>query len=212
MADDLDKYLENIGISTDEEATSLEDALPSEGRSASGGAGELTERFGGEEDAWRSPLPVPGPAQGNLEERLESFLVNLLLNFDPSYAVELRRTDEGEINAEIFGGDPGKIIGRGGRTLSALEYITNTVVNRNEKDAVRINIDVGGYKRRRDDRLRESARKAADRVRSSGLAVELDPMSAAERRVIHMELADDPSVRSESSGEGRDRRVVVKPR
>ena len=212
MADDLDKYLENIGISTDEEETSLEDALPSEGRGASGGAGELTERFGGDEGAWRSPLPVPGPAQGNLEERLESFLVNLLLNFDPSYAVELRRTDEGEINAEIFGGDPGKIIGRGGRTLGALEYITNTVVNRSEKDAVRINIDVGGYKRRRDDRLRENARKAAERVRSSGAAVELDPMSAAERRVIHMELADDPSVRSESSGEGRDRRVVVKPR
>ncbi len=212
MADDLDKYLENIGISTDEEEPSLEDALP-KGRGVSGAG--VDERSVEGEGAGRleSPLPVPGPAQGDVEERLESFLVNLLLNFDPTYAVELRRTDEGdEINAEIFGGDPGKIIGRGGRTLSALEYITNTVINRNEKGAVRINIDVGGYKRRRDDRLRENARKAADRVRSSGVAVELEPMSAAERRVIHMELADDPSVRSESSGEGRDRRVVVKPR
>ena len=218
MADDLDKYLENIGISTDEEEPSFEDALPSERRERASSEDEATPRGAGEDLQLEPPLPVPEPAQGSVDERLESFLVNLLLNFDPSYAVELRWSDEGgerEINADIFGGDPGKIIGRGGRTLSALEYVTNTVINTvsNRGDAsVRVNIDVGGYKRRRDDRLRESARKAADRVRSSGVEVELEPMSAAERRVIHMALADDPSVRSESSGEGRERRVVVKPR
>ncbi len=218
MADDLDKYLENIGISTDEEEPSFEDALPSERRERASSEDEATPRGAGEDLQLEPSLPVPEPAQGSVDERLESFLVNLLLNFDPAYAVELRWSDEAgerEINADIFGGDPGKIIGRGGRTLSALEYVTNTVINTvsNRGDAsVRVNIDVGGYKRRRDDRLRESAHKAADRVRSSGVEVELEPMSAAERRVIHMALADDPSVRSESSGEGRERRVVVKPR
>ena len=232
MADDLDKYLENIGISTDEEETSFKDALPSDralgrgdeappvsqGEEPAGIRGQVEAEENEENVRLEPSLPVPEPAQGSVEERLESFLVNLLLNFDPAYAVELRWSDEGgerEINADIFGGDPGKIIGRGGRTLSALEYVTNTVINTPSNqggESVRVNIDVGGYKRRRDDRLRENARKAADRVRSSGRAVELEPMSAAERRVIHMALADDPSVRSESSGEGRDRRVVVKPR
>lgn len=55
------------------------------------------------------------------------------------------------------------------------------------------------------------SRKAAGRVRKTGMPVELEPMSSAERRVIHMELAEDPTVMSESSGEGKNRRVVVKP-
>jgi spoIIIJ-associated protein len=74
-----------------------------------------------------------------------------------------------------------------------------------------VSIDVGGYKRRRDERLRGEALKAAARVRKTGRAVELDAMSAAERRVVHMALADEPDVLSESSGEGKGRRVVVKP-
>ena len=196
MADnDLDKYLEDIGIEMGEEAQ--EPPLPSD------------------EDEVEEPLPVASvvrvDTEGDITERCESFLVNLLLNFDPAYAVEIRRMDEREVAVDIFGGDPGKIIGRGGRTLSALEYITNAVLNRGDEDNIRINIDVGGYKRRRDDRLRTTARKAAGRVRETGEPVELEPMSAAERRVVHMALADDPSVISESDGEGRSRRVVVKP-
>lgn len=196
MADnDLDKYLEDIGITTEEEQDTLLDGLPNEREEP-------------------ETLPVPGVVrvEGNVQERCESFLVDLLINFDPAYAVEITRADEDEVVVEIFGGDPGKIIGRAGRTLSALEYVTNAVLNQGESSGVRVNIDVGGYKRRRDDRLRQSAHKAAGRVRKTGQPVEMDPMSAAERRVIHMALADDPTVMSESTGEGRDRRVVVKLR
>lgn len=193
MADnDLDKYLENIGISVDEDET--ETQIPEAGPA---------------EEPLAAPMGVL--AEGDPSERTESFLVNLLLNFDPSYAVEITSESEEEVNAEIYGGDPGKIIGRNGRTLAALEYLTNAVINRQEGDNVRVSIDVGGYKRRRDDRLRETAFKAADRVRKTGEAVELDPMSAAERRVIHVALAEEPDIVTESSGEGRGRRVVVLP-
>jgi spoIIIJ-associated protein len=194
MADDnLEKYLEDIGINVGDEAE--ERAFPDEM--------EIDDE----------PMPIAGMviADGTPRERTESFLVNLLLNFDPTYAVEVARADESEIFVDIYGGDPGKIIGRGGRTLGALEYVTNAVLNRSEDTQVRVNIDVGGYKQRRDERLREGARKAAARVRKTGRPVEMDAMSAAERRIIHMEIADDPSVRSESSGEGRTRRVVVFP-
>ena len=187
----LDKYLDNLGINMDEEETA---------------APELPEA------PMTQPFVAPLLIEGDAAQRCESFLVHLLLNIDPGYAVEMGYADEDEVEVNITGGDPGKIIGRGGRTLSALEYLTNAVVNRDEGAGnVRVNVDVGGYKERRDDRLRGEARKAAARVRKTGFAVELNPMNAGERRVIHMTLADDPSVRSESSGEGKERRVVVKP-
>ena len=190
---DLDKYLEDLGINMDEE-DEQEALLPDE------------------EEPYDAPMPMPAVAlEGNPRERCEAFLVDLLLNFDPSYAVEVDEVDEDELRVEIYGGDPGKVIGRAGRTLAALEYITNAVINRDEDERVRVSIDVGGYKRRRDDRLRGEARKAASRVRKTGRPVELDAMSAAERRVVHMALADDPDIVSESSGEGKNRHVVVKP-
>lgn len=191
---DLDKYLEGIGIDVDsDEVDDVQVVMLSA------------------EEEYERALDAGPIVQGDPFERAESFLVNLLLNIDPAYAVEVEQVSEDEIQAEVYGGDPGKIIGRGGRTLAALEYLTNAVVNREEGGRVRVNIDVGGYKRRRDERLRKEALQAAARVRKSGMAVELEPMSAAERRVVHMCLAEEPGVRTESSGEGSDRRVVVKP-
>lgn len=215
MADnDLDKYLEDIGINvTGEEQTSSPEVAAADS--------ESNETFVLEEpdyDAYSEPPseapPLVAPdviTEGTVSERAESFLVNLLLNFDPAYAVEIRRADEEEVYIDIFGGESGKIIGRDGRTLQALEYITNAVMNRQDGDNARVNIDVGGYKKRRDDRLIGAAQKAATQVRETGESYAMKPMNAAERRIVHMAIADDPTVISESEGEGRDRRVVVKP-
>ena len=201
MADNnLEKYLKGIGI---DEAKIQEAPAVHE---------EEVQNFNTEVELLaQDPNAVRIDTEGDFAERCESFLVNLLLNFDPAYAVELHRTDQDEIAVEIFGGDPGKIIGRGGRTLSALEYVANAVLNRGDQQDVRVNIDVGGYKRRRDERLRNAARKAAGRVRDTGQQFALELMTAAERRVVHMALADDASVITESEGQGRDRRIVVKP-
>ncbi len=157
---------------------------------------------------------VPGVVPDDLpaSERTEIFLVDLLINVDPAYAVDVYELDGDELAVEVHGGDAGRLIGKNGRTLAALEQITNAVINRRADSHVRVSIDVGGYKRRRDERLRQQASKAAERVERSGEPVEMDPMSAAERRVVHMALADHPDVETESAGEGRDRRVVVKPR
>ncbi|HLU82386.1 MAG TPA: R3H domain-containing nucleic acid-binding protein [Trueperaceae bacterium] len=208
---DLDKYLEGIGINVggDEQVENLpsdDDAFEQPEFQRPVYAPEEDDSFATAFEAASSAMVV----QGDPAERAESFLVNLLLNIDPAYAVEIDAVTEDEVFIEVFGGDPGKIIGRGGRTLSALEYVTNAVVNREEGRGIRINVDVGGYKRRRDERLREAAFNAAARVRKSGHDVEMEPMSAAERRVVHMALAEEPDVITESSGEGPGRRVVVK--
>jgi spoIIIJ-associated protein len=212
MADDLDKYLSELGIDTDDEAGEARaPALPEPDLDMETA---LAEDDAAEEDfgpAQRLVAPTVDLSSESYLERCETFLVNLLLYLDPGYAVEVREV-EGGVQADVYGGEPGKIIGRGGRTLAALEYLTSAVINRDDSlPHVRVSIDVGGYKERRDERLRGVALKAAARARKTGFAVELEPMSAAERRVIHMTLADEPEVESESSGEGRNRRVVVKP-
>lgn len=210
MADDLDKYLSELGIDTKGEVSQKSAPTSAPVRTPPEASGSDPENEA--EVVLRPVRPTPlEPSSGSDAERCETFLVNLLLNLDPGYAVEVREV-EGGLQADITGGDPGKIIGRGGRTLAALEYLTTAVINKDERaPRVRVSIDVGGYKERRDERLRGVALKAAARARKTGFAVELEPMSAAERRVIHMTLADDPAVESESSGEGRNRRVVVKP-
>lgn len=195
MASDLDQYLEGIGINVDDEEEVFEPPLPDD---------DVQDMNQG----LAQPLV---PSEGSVRERCESFLVHLLLNIDPAFAVDVAEEHDGEVYVDIEGGNAGKIIGRGGRTLAALEYVTNTVINRNTRERVRINIDVGGYKRRRDDKLRNTAKKFASKVRRTGVAVELDPMSAAERRVVHMVIADEAGVYSESTGEGADRRLVIKP-
>ena len=190
---DLDQALQDLGIATGEEGSEGARLPP--------------------ELELEAPLPVPGVIrdEGDARERTETFLVNLLLNVDPAYAVEVNQAADDEVSVEIYGGDAGKLIGKNGRTLSALEQICNAVINRREDSNVRVNVDVGGYKRRRDDRLRTQARNVADQVRKRGEPIELEPMSAAERRVVHMAVADDPDITSESAGEGRDRRVVLAP-
>ncbi|MEX2501693.1 MAG: R3H domain-containing nucleic acid-binding protein [Trueperaceae bacterium] len=186
---DLDRTLSDLGIATDDDASPRQP--------------EATDL--------EAPQAVAATVDdGDARERTESFLVQLLLNFDPAFAVDVARIDD-EVSAEIHGGDAGKLIGKNGRTLAALEQIVNAVVNRPGDETVRVNVDVGGYKRRRDDRLRQEAQRVADQVRKQGEPVELEPMSAGERRVIHMAVASDPDVVSESLGEGRDRRVVLMP-
>lgn len=195
MASDLDQYLEGIGINVDDEEEAFEPALPDD---------DVQDMNQG------LAQPIV-PSDGSVRERCESFLVHLLLNIDPAFAVDVGEERDNEVYVDIEGGNAGKIIGRGGRTLAALEYVTNTVINRNTRERVRINIDVGGYKRRRDEKLGNTAKKLASKVRRTGVAVELDPMSAAERRVVHMVIADEAGVYSESTGEGADRRLAIKP-
>jgi len=215
---DLDRYLEGIGIDVDGE--DAEAHLPDDAPDAEPDVvAPAPRRAAAEDDDVDFETALAGLGVGAIvpddlrpHERAETFLVQLLMYLDPAYTVEADRDDEGGVRIDIHGGDPGRLIGKGGRTLAALEFLTNAVVNKVEDDQpVRVSVDVGGYKKRRDERLRQVAQRAAARARKTGMPVELEPMSAAERRIVHVELADDATVESESTGEGRDRRVVIYP-
>ena len=105
--------------------------------------------------------------------------------------------------------DLGLLIGRRGEHLAALQYIVNLVVNQGLEGNYTFTLDVDGFKRRREESLNALARRSADSVRSTRETVALEPMTPAERRIVHIALAEDPDVRSESAGEGDARAVQI---
>jgi spoIIIJ-associated protein len=113
---------------------------------------------------------------------------------------------------DVAGDDLGLLIGRRGTTLAALQYMVNLMVSRKMGSRVLISVDVEHYRRRREDSLIGLARRMADRVRQTGRSITLEPMPAAERRIIHLVLSDDDGVTTSSAGEGDDRKVVIYPR
>lgn len=108
--------------------------------------------------------------------------------------------------------DSGLLIGKGGENLFALEYVLRAMAGKFLPDpSWRLFLDVNNYLAIREEKLRELARKIAYQVSLSKKAVELPPMRPRDRRIIHLELSFSTSVTTESIGEGRERRVVIKP-
>ena len=109
----------------------------------------------------------------------------------------------------VTGTHMGALIGRHGETMESLSYLASLVVNRMEGPYVKLGLDVGGYRGKREDDLAALARRIADRVIRTGCYYEMEPMNPYERHIIHTAVADIEGVRSESKGEGPARRVVI---
>lgn len=113
---------------------------------------------------------------------------------------------------DVTGEDLGLLIGRHGDTLGSLQYLVNAIVGKRVHRWSKVIIDVEHYRARREDTLRQLANRQAARVRGSQQELVLDPMPAAERRVVHMALQNSPWVVTSSVGEEPNRRVVIAPR
>jgi len=112
---------------------------------------------------------------------------------------------------DVRGEDLGILIGRRGETLAALQYLTRLIVAKELQQQVAVVIDIEGYRARREQELQRLAVKLADQAVELARTMELEPMPANERRVIHLALRDHPAVRTESVGEGVDRKVTIIP-
>jgi len=113
---------------------------------------------------------------------------------------------------DIKGDDLGILIGRRGQTLSCLQYLVRLIVGRRTGSWVPIVIDVEGYKQRRYRALQALALRIAEQVQAGQMPFTLEPMSAYERRIVHLTLAEHPDVTTQSIGEGEARKVVILPR
>lgn len=110
---------------------------------------------------------------------------------------------------DIKGEDLGLLIGRRGDTLVALQYLVNLMLARKFPGKGGVTVDVEHYRHRNEERITAMAKRMAERVREGGTPITLEPMTAAERRLVHMMFADDPELETNSIGEGENRKVVI---
>ena len=120
--------------------------------------------------------------------------------------------DAGGPIIDLAGEDSGLLIGRRGQTLQALQFLVTLIVRRQMGEDVRVVLDVENYRQRRETSLRDMAAKVASRVAQTNRSITLEPMSPADRRIIHTSLSENPEVRTESAGEGENRKVTIMPR
>jgi spoIIIJ-associated protein len=146
----------------------------------------------------------------DLEPRVVEFTNGLLElgGFDLTASAE--DGDDG-LKVQISGADVALLLGHNAELLDAMEYLCNRVFLRETGHESRIVLDSGNYRARREKELRLMAEKAAERVRTTRIPFSFDPMSPNERRIVHLALGEDQSVKTESRGNGVDRKVTIYP-
>lgn len=164
-------------------------------------AGQAVSSSGGDET-----LPL---ARQLVTEMLGKMQVNA--SVDARYG-EPNEEGESPILIDISGPDLGILIGRHAEILNSMQYLVNLMVSKKAEHWVQVVVDVEGYRARRELQLRQLARRMADQVVKTGRRQSLEPMPASDRRIIHLELHDHPSVVTQSVGEDPARKVTIVPK
>ncbi|MEM7137244.1 MAG: KH domain-containing protein [Myxococcota bacterium] len=153
--------------------------------------------------------PARHAGDGKAEEAAE-ILEELMNLMDLEVQIEIR-SDAERIELDATGPDSGRVIGKKGATLDALQFLINKMVNRFPDARRHVVVDSGDYRERHDDGLVSLAKRQAQRAVTEGKVVTLQPMNARDRRVIHMSLAKFEGVSTMSQGEGTRRRIQIIP-
>lgn len=143
-------------------------------------------------------------SKNELNNFLEKFIKNL--NKDLNYNI---KEEENTIFVEINGKDSGFLIGYRGEVLNSLQTIISNIANKNQKGKVRVILNIGGYREKREKDLQVLATKIAASVIKTNKKIILEPMSAYERKIIHTKLQDNDRVKTYSIGEEPFRKVVI---
>lgn len=140
----------------------------------------------------------------------KTILADLLKHLGFEATIEEQKLDDGGLLLDVKTADSNRLIGRHGQTLGDLQYVANRIVFNAAPEAPRITVDVGGYRAAARDVLITKAKEAGDKVRKWGDVVELEPMNAYDRRVVHQALRDDPDIETQSvEVEGTDKKAIL---
>ncbi len=212
VEDAIEKALEQLGLTREE----IKITVLKEGKSGMFGIGAEEARVLVE------PISTePGRADSSESEKIARGILEGLLRLMGFQAKVIREEsfigDDDEtripITFNITGDDDvGILIGRHGQTMASLQYLVRVMVTHHIENSPPIIIDIDGYKERRYNALRETARRLAEQVKTRRVPFTLEPMPPIERRIIHMTLANDPNVTTQSTGEGDARKVVISPK
>jgi spoIIIJ-associated protein len=146
-----------------------------------------------------------------LQNEVRQFVADVAEAMGLAVDVVAEPLEDGGMRVDIRGDDGSTLLQRKGEALDALQYIVNTAF-RHEGDSQRIVVDCQGFRRGKDLELQQMAKFLIDKAKSSGTPQELGPLNSYARRVVHMEVANDPDVTSESQGDGQMKVVIIAPR
>lgn len=164
-----------------------------------------------EEEAEETPVitsELSEEAVKRIADRAKSFLHEMFEKMGLQVVIE-KLTAKDRVTLQVHGEDLGVLIGKHGQTLDSIQYLTNLIANKGEEKRLYIMVDVEGYRARREHTLAQLAKRLADKVKRTRHRVQLEPMNAYERKVIHLTLQDVPHISTTSEGEGTNRHVVI---
>jgi spoIIIJ-associated protein len=188
------------GITADDVRFEVMEADDDEGRA----------RVRAEVDPARRSRGAAGELPLEPAERVRAVVTRICIELDLRASVDVEENDE-EITATVNGDDLGLLIGRHGSTIDAIQHLAARAAFRGVEERKRVVVDAAGYRERRDAQLRRAADRAAEDALSFGRPVELEPMSAHERKAVHQYLKDRTDVETHSEGDEPERRLVVSP-
>lgn len=146
-----------------------------------------------------------------LTKQIADFVHSVVSAMGVALAVTIEESPEGtRINLE--GEEGGVLIRRGGEGLQALQHVVATAFRRQLGDDTRVVVDCNGFRRDKDAEIKQIARFMAEKARSSGMAQEMGPLNPYERRIVHIAIAEDPTVSSESIGDAFMKTVIISAR
>jgi len=177
-----------------------------------------TESAASESDAKPAPVKEAAPKldHDELLDRTEAVISKLIhmMGLEAQVSAHYTETDRENrryIHVDVRGNDLSILIGRRSETLNAFQYVASLIIGRESQQFVQLTVDVEGYRDRREKQLVQMATRMADQVAKNGRKQTMEPMPAAERRLIHIALRGHPAVHTESTGDEPYRKVVIFP-
>lgn len=160
-------------------------------------------------EAWKAQAEA---FPGEPSERVRALVARIAAALGLRASVDISETDE-ELRATVNGEDLGLLIGKHGVTIDAVQHLAfrAAFLGKPETERKRVVVDAAGYRERREAAVKRAADRAVEEALAYGRPVELDPMGATERKIVHQYLADNPDVETHSEGEEPDRRLVISP-
>jgi spoIIIJ-associated protein len=202
------RELEKLEPSLDKAAVSFQ--VVSEGQRGLLGVGYAPARVIARVDSATAPA-APEVEESELAARVREVLDTITVGIEVRCRIEIEEDDE-TLTATLGAPELGRVIGKHGQTIDAIQYLVNAIVYRSQPDGRKsVVVDAAGYRDRRRSSLESLAVRNAERVLETGTAVELDPMSAVERKVVHLRLQDFEGVETRSEGTEPNRFVVIAP-
>ena len=203
------RELENLQPGIDKTAVQFQ--VLSEGERGLLGVGYAPARVIASVDPGTVAAPEPAEEETELGGEVREVIERILDAIGVNAQISLREDDESLV-ASLVGRELGLVIGKHGQTIDAIQYLVNAIVWRGQVDGRKqVVVDAAGYRARREATLEALAVRSAERVLSSERAVELEPMTAVERKVVHLRLKEFPGVATRSEGTEPNRFVVIEP-